>query len=149
MDIAIMAQEDSILWWNHHGAISLTTILTIGLLSQVSSSSTTERNWSTYSFIHSLNMNRLTSKREKNLLGVHNGLHLTNCEALLYKESPTTQWDVEPKEPTQVGKDARVTQVGLVGITLANLDHVEFTSSNSSEMRSLRMLRGLTSVHLF
>jgi hypothetical protein len=46
---------DPITWWGFHGgdSLQLSTLATI-LLSQVASSSSAERNWSTYGFIHSM-----------------------------------------------------------------------------------------------
>lgn len=123
MDIETMAHEDPLLWWNCHSPKSLTTTLVIRLLSQVSSSSAAERNWSTYSFIHSLKRNKLTSKRAKKLVALHCDLHLMDRKTLVYKESPTTRWDVEPEEPSQIDEDDPTTSdAGLVGVSLRDLD---------------------------
>lgn len=92
-----MSQEDPKLWWTMHGPRSLTITQAIHLLSQVSSSSAAERNWSTYSFIHSLKRNRLTSRRAEKLVVVHSALHLIDRNTTTYKESPTAKWDVEPE----------------------------------------------------
>jgi hypothetical protein len=48
-------------WWTNHGqSIPLLMTLAIKLISQPASSSCCERNWSTYSFIHSVKRNALT-----------------------------------------------------------------------------------------
>ncbi|XP_059072621.1 uncharacterized protein LOC131873636 [Cryptomeria japonica] len=134
MDIDIMAQEDPLLWWKCHGPKSLTTTLAIRLLSQVSSSSAAERNWSTYSFIHSLKRNRLTSKRAEKLVAVHSALRLIDRKTLMYKESPAARWDVEPEEPSQIDEDDPTTSdAGLVGVSLRDLDPQESSSSSEEE----------------
>jgi hypothetical protein len=60
-------------WWVVHGA-SVPTLqkLAFKLLGQPSSSSCCERNWSTYSFIHSIKRNKLTPQRAEDLVYVHN-----------------------------------------------------------------------------
>ena len=46
---------DPITWWGFHGGDSIhLSTLAARLLSQVASSSSAERNWSTYGFIHSV-----------------------------------------------------------------------------------------------
>lgn len=53
------------------------------------------RNWSTYSFIHSIKCNRLYSKRV-NLVYVHSNLCLL-LHKHNYKKGDTKLWDIEPK----------------------------------------------------
>ena len=56
-------------WWNFHGGeIPNIQKLAIRMLSQVASSSSVERNWSTYGFIHSVKRNRLESKKAEELV---------------------------------------------------------------------------------
>ncbi|XP_042401119.1 uncharacterized protein LOC121991167 [Zingiber officinale] len=53
-------------WWVIHGASAPTLqSLALKLLGQPSSSSCYERNWSTYSFIHSLKRNKITPQKRK------------------------------------------------------------------------------------
>ncbi|KAG5531581.1 hypothetical protein RHGRI_026258 [Rhododendron griersonianum] len=48
-------------WWLVHGAsATILQSLALKLLSQPCSSSCCERNWSTYSFIHSMRRNKMT-----------------------------------------------------------------------------------------
>lgn len=91
IDLETMSQDDPKLWWTMHGPRSLITTLAICLLSQVSSSSTAKRNWSTYSFIHFIKRNMLTSRREKKLVTMHSALHLIDCNTNTNKESLATQ----------------------------------------------------------
>eukprot|EP01018_Ginkgo_biloba_P020946 Gb_12097 [translate_table: standard] len=64
--------KNPINWWTIHGkhAPELKS-LAARLLAQVVSSSSCERNWSTYSFIHSVKRNRLGSKKVENLVFKH------------------------------------------------------------------------------
>lgn len=84
-DRATLAQKDPIGWWTWHGrdAPELKA-LAIRLLSQVASSSSAERNWSTYSFIQSIKRNRLTSRRSEKLVAVHSVLRLQERQSLEY-----------------------------------------------------------------
>lgn len=70
--------------------------LAMYLLSQIASSSVMERNWSTYSFIHSIKRNKLTSRRAENFVVVHSALCLNHRETHEYLKGLTTQWDVDP-----------------------------------------------------
>ena len=85
-------------WWICHGAnyVHLQT-LTICLLSEVSSSSLVERNWSTYGFIHSVKRNRLGSQKAEDLVYVHSNLRLASRRGSEYSNGPSKEWDVEPE----------------------------------------------------
>lgn len=75
------------------------------LLSQVASSSTVERNWSTYSFIHSVKRNRLTSKRAKKLVYVHSSLQLCSRKLPEYLGGLVARWDVNVEDAAQIDND--------------------------------------------
>ena len=70
-------------WWNMYGS-SCPRLhkLATKVLSQVVNSSSAERCWSTYSFIHSVKRNRLNENRAKSLVYVHYNLRMLtqNCE---------------------------------------------------------------------
>ena len=85
-------------WWICHGAngVHLQT-LAIRILSQVASSSSAERNWSTYGFIHSVKRNRLGSQRAEDLVYVHSNLRLASRRGPEYSSGPCKDWDVEPE----------------------------------------------------
>ena len=59
-------------WWVCHGAngVHLQT-LAIHVLSHVASSSSAEKNWSTYGFIYYVKRNRLGSQKAEDLVYVH------------------------------------------------------------------------------
>ena len=67
--------------------------LAIRLLSQVASSSSCERNWSTCGFIHSHKRNRLGSKKAENLVYIHSPLRLLSRIDPGYIEGPSAKWD--------------------------------------------------------
>ncbi|GJT24413.1 putative hAT dimerization domain, ribonuclease H-like domain protein [Tanacetum coccineum] len=65
-------------WWANFGAETpLLQALAFRVLDQPTSSSCSERNWSTYSFVNSLKRNKLTPKRAEDLVFVHNNLRDT------------------------------------------------------------------------
>ena len=85
-------------WWICHGenGVHLQN-LAICLLSQVASSSSTERNWSTYGFIHYVKRNRLGSQKAEDLVYVHSNLWLASRRGPEYGNGPSKEWDVDPE----------------------------------------------------
>jgi hypothetical protein len=64
-------------WWATHGATCpLLQQLAMRLLSQVTSSSCCERNWSTYGNLYSLKKSRLEQSRAETMVYVHINLRL-------------------------------------------------------------------------
>lgn len=62
-------------WWVTHGSSTpCIQKIALKLLVQPCSSSCCERNWSTYSFIHSLKRNKMDPKRAEDLVYVHTNL---------------------------------------------------------------------------
>ena len=94
--------------------------LAIRLLSQIASSSAIERNWSTYSFIHSIKRNRLSSKRAEKLVAVHSALRLAYRKTPEYQKGLATRWDVEPEDSAQIDEEDESydLQHGLAGVPL-------------------------------
>uniref|UniRef100_A0A151UG35 BED-type domain-containing protein n=1 Tax=Cajanus cajan TaxID=3821 RepID=A0A151UG35_CAJCA len=82
-------------WWVMHGSSApLLQKLSLKLLVQPSSSSCCERNWSTYSFIHSLKRNKLNPKRAEDLVYVHTNLRLLSRKSEEYMQGSTRMWDI-------------------------------------------------------
>ncbi|GKF19543.1 hypothetical protein Tco_0068181 [Tanacetum coccineum] len=82
-------------WWANFGAKTpLLQSLAFRVLGQPTSSSCCERNWSTYSFIHSLRRNKLSPKRAEDLVFIHNNLCLLSRSTDQYNEEKTMMWDV-------------------------------------------------------
>ncbi|KAK8930493.1 hypothetical protein KSP39_PZI016120 [Platanthera zijinensis] len=102
-------------WWSYYGtsAPKLQKIA-LKLLGQPSSSSCCERNWSTYSFIHSLRRNKILPQRADDLVYVHSNLRLLSRRNELYNQGRSKMWDI--------GGDAWANPFDGVGmLTIANL----------------------------
>jgi hypothetical protein len=101
-------------WWVTCGATCpLLQQLAMRLLSQVTSSSCCERNWSTYGNLYSLKKSRLEQSRAKTMVYVHNNLRLIYRQREEWLKGKTKMWDVFPDD---MGLD------NSVELTLANLD---------------------------
>ena len=80
-----LGRDDPINWWRMHGDDAPEIKhLAIRLLSHITSSSVAERYWSTYSFIHSIKRNILTSRRENKLVAEHSALRLVHRKTPKY-----------------------------------------------------------------
>ena len=87
-------------WWNMYGSgFSHLHRLAIKVLSQVVNTSSAERCWSTYSFIHNVKRNCLNDNRAESLVYVHYNLRLLThyCERAKSDRSYIT-WDNNPEE---------------------------------------------------
>nr|CAD1831664.1 unnamed protein product [Ananas comosus var. bracteatus] len=110
-------------WWVIHGAAaSMLQNLALKLLGQPCSSSYCERNWSTYSFIHSMKRNKIMPQRAEDLVYVHTNLRLLSRRAPEYIKGETKMWDV--------GRDSFDTfdSVGLLEIANLSLDEPDLES---------------------
>ncbi|XP_059073592.1 uncharacterized protein LOC131855961 [Cryptomeria japonica] len=85
--------EPKAFWENYRTKTPELRNTAIRVLSQVSSSSTCERNWSEYSFIHSVKRNRLGSKMAEDLVYIHSNLRLLSRASTDYKSGPHRMWD--------------------------------------------------------
>ena len=64
-------------WWMAFGAhVPVLQKVAVSVLSQVSSASFCERNWSTFDFIHTKKRNRLKCKKVRDVVYVHSNLRL-------------------------------------------------------------------------
>lgn len=82
-------------WWLVHGVNApILQKVALKLLAQPCSSSCSERNWSTYSFIHSLKRNKMTPQRAEDLVFVHSNLRLLSRNSPQYQEEETKMWDI-------------------------------------------------------
>ena len=90
----------SLEWWDMHGSVApQLQHLATQMLSQVVNTSSIERCWSTYSFIHSVKRNRLNVNQARGLVYVHYNLRLLShyCEESKEDKSFKT-WDYNPEE---------------------------------------------------
>ncbi|MCI31222.1 hypothetical protein A2U01_0052434 [Trifolium medium] len=86
-------------WWLVHGVHApLLQKVALKLLAQPCSSSCSERNWSTYSFINSLRRNKLLPKRAEDLVFVHSNLRLLSRNSPQYNQEETKMWDIAGSE---------------------------------------------------
>ncbi|XP_066379528.1 uncharacterized protein [Miscanthus floridulus] len=91
----VAPHEDIEQWWGLHGQRTPELkSLALKLLGQSASSSSCERNWSTYGFIDSVTRNRLTPPRAKDLVFVHSNMRLLSRKSDDYMKGPTQMWDV-------------------------------------------------------
>ncbi|PNX78363.1 hypothetical protein L195_g034341 [Trifolium pratense] len=82
-------------WWVTYGSsIPKLQSIALKLFSQPTSSSSAERNWSTYGFIQSMKRNKLNPKRAEDLVYIHTNLRLLSRNNKSYKEGPTKMWDI-------------------------------------------------------
>eukprot|EP00253_Pinus_taeda_P026467 PITA_26467 len=91
-------------WIQYGTGTPLLHRLAIRLLSQVTSSSACERNWSEYVFIHSTKRNSLGRKMAQDLVFVHSNLHLLSQQQLEYKTGPTRMWDYGGSQDDENGE---------------------------------------------
>ena len=111
---------DPLMWWFSHGSPApMLQSLALKLLSQPCSSSCSERNWSTYSFITSMKRNKMTPLRAQDLVFVHNNLRLLSRRSKQYMEGDTKLWDI--------GGDAfdSLEGAGLLEVASLSLDEPE------------------------
>jgi Protein of unknown function (DUF 659)/hAT family C-terminal dimerisation region len=90
-------------WWSQYGsATPQLQEVAIKCLSQVSSASSCERNWSLYDFVHSKKRNRLDPGRAASLVYVHSNLRLLSKVKDNGSETDFYKWDepdsVPPRE---------------------------------------------------
>ncbi|XP_056158649.1 uncharacterized protein LOC130134879 [Syzygium oleosum] len=115
-------------WWVLHGeSAPMLQSIALKLLAQPSYSSCTERNWSTYSFVHPVRRNKMTPKRAEDLVFIHSNLRLLSRKSLQYAKGETKMWNI--------GGDAFDTfeDVGVLEVTSLSLAELEMESVVFSE----------------
>ncbi|KAL4383112.1 hypothetical protein GQ457_15G019790 [Hibiscus cannabinus] len=85
-------------WWSTYGSETPELAeIAIRVLSQPISSSSAERVWSTYSYIHNIKRNHLNAKRADKLVFIHSNIRLLSRFTTSYKEGPCKKWDIDPE----------------------------------------------------
>ncbi|GAV81015.1 DUF659 domain-containing protein/Dimer_Tnp_hAT domain-containing protein [Cephalotus follicularis] len=110
-------------WRVIHGACApMLQTIALRLLAQPSSSSCAERNWSTYSFVHSMKRNKMTPKRAEDLVYIHSNLRLLSRKSPQYAQGETKMWDI--------GGDAfdSLEDIGVLEVASLSLDEPEMES---------------------
>ncbi|RZC29798.1 hypothetical protein D0Y65_001409 [Glycine soja] len=113
-------QMDPKAWWLVYDINApILQKIALKLLAQPCSSSCCERNWSTYSFIHSLKRNKMTPHRAEDLVFVHSNLRLLSRNTPQYHQEETKMWDV-------AGDDfGSLDDCGILEIASLSLDEPE------------------------
>ncbi|CAH9104885.1 unnamed protein product [Cuscuta europaea] len=125
--IAAMCDTDPRKWWAVYGSgAQLLQKLAFKVLGQPSSSSRCERNWSTYSFIHSLRMNKLNPKRAEDLVFIHNNLRLLSRNSAQYEDENTMMWDVGGDQFASL-EDVGVLEFANLSLDEPDLERVFFS----------------------
>ncbi|XP_038709954.1 uncharacterized protein LOC120004739 [Tripterygium wilfordii] len=89
------ASLDPKAWWVIYGASTPSLqSLALKVLGQPSSSSCSERNWSTYSFIYSMRRNKIVPQRAEDLVFVHTNLRLLSRKSHQYMTGESKMWDI-------------------------------------------------------
>ena len=96
------ATMEPIKWWFSYG--DQAPNLAARVLSQPISSSSTERLWSTYGYIHSVKWNKLNVKTADKLVYIHHNLRLLSRSTDSYKDGAHANWDVDPENSISKGK---------------------------------------------
>ncbi|KAL1326255.1 hypothetical protein AAHE18_13G215200 [Arachis hypogaea] len=110
-------------WWSNYGSSApLLQMIALKLLVQPSSSSCSERNWSTYSFIHSKRRNKLNPSRAEDLVYVHTNLRLLSRMSEDYKKGDTSTWDVRVDD-----NSPDLSEVSYLSLDEPNIEAVVFT----------------------
>ncbi|KAE8774221.1 hypothetical protein D1007_53378 [Hordeum vulgare] len=94
-DAAMMNAKE---WWFNYGSQTPTlSEVAKKVLSQPISSSSAERNWNTYSFIHNVKRNNLNATTADKLVFIHANERLKRRFSEGYNSGPHYKWDVEPE----------------------------------------------------
>jgi hypothetical protein len=81
-------------WWDMYGnETPALQALAVKVLSQCSSSSSCERNWSTFDFIHSKKRNRLNPTTTRKLVFVHQNLKLLDKISVVGYKEEKIEWE--------------------------------------------------------
>ncbi|GAV83902.1 hypothetical protein CFOL_v3_27347, partial [Cephalotus follicularis] len=91
-----------------------------------SSSSCAERNWSTYSFVHSIKRNKMTPQRAEDLVFVHTNLRLLSRRSPTYKEGGSKMWDIGGDHHDSF-EDVGVLEVANLSLDEPDMEAVIFT----------------------
>ncbi|KAL4563954.1 hypothetical protein LXL04_028003 [Taraxacum kok-saghyz] len=103
---------DPIDWWATYGADTPDLAdVAKRVLSQPISSSSAERNLSTYSHIHSVKRNRLNSPRADKLVFIHSNIRLLSRFLEAYKAGPNKKWDINPESDHNESSSARLEEM--------------------------------------
>ena len=107
------------------------------MLSQPITSSSAERNWSTYSFIHNVKRNRLNSTRADKLVFIHSNIRLQSRFSESYKDGPFKKWDINPEHTYIDDSSVRLEDLRWKSLEDDNIDSSTIAGDEDREASSL------------
>lgn len=123
--------EDAYDWWGMYGIFApMLQSIAFKLLGQPSSSSCSERNWSTYSFINSVRRNKLMPQRADDLVYIHSNLRLLSRRDPEYSKGETKLWDIAG-DSFDSFEDVGMLEVAHLSLDEPDLEAVVFTDDGS------------------
>ncbi|GAV92311.1 Dimer_Tnp_hAT domain-containing protein [Cephalotus follicularis] len=129
---------DSKAWWLVHGySAPILQNLALKLLGQPCSSSCCERNWSTYSFIHSMRRNKISPKRAEDLVFVHTNLHLLSRNDADYKQGESKLWDIGGDAFDSFDNGAGVLEIASLSLDEPTMETMLFTDDGDGNVMLL------------
>ncbi|KAK7282352.1 hypothetical protein RIF29_11044 [Crotalaria pallida] len=135
MPVAIMdsAAVDAIEWWSTYGSQTpeLAEVAKT-VLSQHINSSSAKRNWSTYSYIHNVKINRLNGSRADKLVFIHSNIRLLSRFSEIYKQSPYKEWDMHPDDTNMEESSTRITEMRGSSSEVQHHQQKKFAKGSSS-----------------
>ncbi|RZB97903.1 hypothetical protein D0Y65_021114 [Glycine soja] len=117
------------------------------LLAQPCSSSCCERNWSTYSFIHSLKRNKMAPYRAEDLVFVHSNLRLLSRNTPQYHQEETKMWDVAGDDFGSLD-DCGILEIASLSLDEPELEGVFFNDDDHLGAVCVSYILNITSVHV-
>ncbi|GAV84697.1 LOW QUALITY PROTEIN: Dimer_Tnp_hAT domain-containing protein, partial [Cephalotus follicularis] len=121
-------------WWLVHGSSApILQNLALKLLGQPCSSSCCERNWSTYSFMHSMRSplsmrrNKISPKRAEDLVFVHINLRLLSRNDADYKQGERQLWDIGGDAFDSFDNGAGVLEIASLSLDEPTMETMLFT----------------------
>ncbi|KAF7812630.1 DUF659 domain-containing protein/Dimer_Tnp_hAT domain-containing protein [Senna tora] len=124
---------DAKTWWLIHGVNApILQKIALKLLGQPSSSSCCERNWSTYSFIHSVRRNKMKPKRAEDLVYVHTNLRLLSRKPPQYKTGESSMWDIAGDEFSPIDDEHGILEVANLSLDEPELERVIFIDESNN-----------------
>ncbi|KAK1591824.1 hypothetical protein Q3G72_014238 [Acer saccharum] len=119
-------------WWLLHGSHApLLQSIALKLLVQPSSSCA-ERNWSTYSFVHSVRRNKMTPQRAEDLVFIHSNLRLLSRKSDLYSRGESKMWGIAGDSFDSL-EDVGLLEVANLSLDEPELDSVIFNDNEEAD----------------
>nr|KAJ0197461.1 hypothetical protein LSAT_V11C700368800 [Lactuca sativa] len=101
---------DTINWWATYG-VEIPDLADVAKRILSISSSSAERNWSTYSHIHSIKRNCLNGPRGDKLVCIHSNIRLLSRFSESYKAGRNKKWDINPESDHTKCSSARLEEM--------------------------------------